>query len=983
MTQLLWSLGLLSLALLWLSYKAALESSSLICPQGCRMSWMSPSYVLQDEFDKSWTPLSRRYSLWLYREVGWDPQELQGAPVLFIPGNAGSSHQVRSIASSATRQYYSSPSTPSPQFVNTNVKPLDFFALEFNEDLSAFHGPTLTAQTIYARAAISYIVSLYPQNTSITILGHSMGGIVSTSLLPDPRISTIITMSTPHTLPPARFDRRIDDIYRKNADILETDSTPILSLCGGAIDMQIPSEACVLPLGKGEDVYRRTVFTTALEGAWTGVGHLAMVWCHQVRWRVARAALELAALTSSRSQGKAKILDEWFPGGDKLSSASIANIHDSFVIGNTQEYEVLPDNMKLLLKNPTGSHTYLVPIPLSSQSQLFTLYLSGGTLLQYGKRVHQLPSRLGVSIYLCSLSSDVIPETKCAVLEPASLKLIPNPPLSRPFPLPDEGTDESEGIVMFSAELPTTGENHVAVRVEEADGTGWLVAAVEDTTEIVNQARWTAPFTGSVVVPVGDRTGLTQDLFFPDLISDALMVYWLTSTFKGDSAACTAALLPPLLSHTPSAPETSYHPLALAHASHQIFIHTHAPAPYISTFVSSSDLPSEAVSSYGLRLKVLASNEHQSCKVDALVIRVDWGATIGRWAARYWTACVIWSVAIASVLMWSAIKEMEETGWDHKSCQRCSVSSPTLTFHGYAKGYLPILLPLAFLAALVPWPTGWYLGLGWHSLPIGLVGGCIGILLLVTSSGLVAVTWLMLICTMAVTQRLTVIFGRPREDTSVRRNTVLSMSLVFALIFFFVPWQVAFLGNWLIFLWVCGTKPSATKSANPAPVEAVPLVHRTTAGDTHSRGGESDDADSSRSLAVLQSTHNLYRHFLLLKTLLLPLVAPVLAVWVRTLYTAGLTTPFDGDHNFLFVAPWLILVDYASWAKGGDILTRGAYESLSIRWLFAILAITAFFPGPRGTFRVVDVAAICMASVVLLRGRASLLGDKYSLPRRA
>jgi glycosylphosphatidylinositol deacylase len=36
------------------------------------MSWMSPSYILQDKFDQSWTPLAKRYSLWLYREVGWE-----------------------------------------------------------------------------------------------------------------------------------------------------------------------------------------------------------------------------------------------------------------------------------------------------------------------------------------------------------------------------------------------------------------------------------------------------------------------------------------------------------------------------------------------------------------------------------------------------------------------------------------------------------------------------------------------------------------------------------------------------------------------------------------------------------------------------------------------------------------------------------------------------------------------------------------------
>lgn len=33
------------------------------------MSWMWPSYVLQSKFDHTWTPLARRYSLWLYREA--------------------------------------------------------------------------------------------------------------------------------------------------------------------------------------------------------------------------------------------------------------------------------------------------------------------------------------------------------------------------------------------------------------------------------------------------------------------------------------------------------------------------------------------------------------------------------------------------------------------------------------------------------------------------------------------------------------------------------------------------------------------------------------------------------------------------------------------------------------------------------------------------------------------------------------------------
>lgn len=49
-------------------------------------------------------------------------------PVMFIPGNAGSSHQVRSIASSAARQFYQSPYVVSEEFAGREVKPLDFYA---------------------------------------------------------------------------------------------------------------------------------------------------------------------------------------------------------------------------------------------------------------------------------------------------------------------------------------------------------------------------------------------------------------------------------------------------------------------------------------------------------------------------------------------------------------------------------------------------------------------------------------------------------------------------------------------------------------------------------------------------------------------------------------------------------------------------------------------------------------------------------------
>lgn len=67
-------LGLVTFTILtiFLVYRASNDNLANLSPQGCRMSWMSPSYVLQSDFNHSWTTLSSRYSLWLYREVGWD-----------------------------------------------------------------------------------------------------------------------------------------------------------------------------------------------------------------------------------------------------------------------------------------------------------------------------------------------------------------------------------------------------------------------------------------------------------------------------------------------------------------------------------------------------------------------------------------------------------------------------------------------------------------------------------------------------------------------------------------------------------------------------------------------------------------------------------------------------------------------------------------------------------------------------------------------
>lgn len=436
--------------------------------------------------------------------------------MLFIPGNAGSSHQVRSIASSAAHQYFSSAYQVSPEFAENKYTALDFFAgehryasttsflcssinsVEFNEDLSAFHGPTIDSETSYASRAIDYILSLYPPGTSIIVMGHSMGGVVATALLPNPNISAIITMSTPHTLPPVRFDRRIDHIYARNREYLATDPTPMLSICGGATDLMIPSESCILSspvLGYHPSLYRRTVFTSAMEGCWTGVGHLAMVWCHQVRWRIARAALQIAAAKTTVE--RATVMDRWLRDGHTLPPDVSTN---SIQLGPGQ-YFLVPRNEPLTLRDPTGSYSYIFPVPTPDERRTvakFVLYVSQGSVPPVSP---QRPLPFRAKVHICRGSEDL----SCSPLLPTTLKLMPSPIPGSSFPVPDQGTDESEGIVLYEADVALNSGSQIAVSVEDGDGRGWVVGGFADSEPIHVDVGFASAYSVPQFVVVTDR----------------------------------------------------------------------------------------------------------------------------------------------------------------------------------------------------------------------------------------------------------------------------------------------------------------------------------------------------------------------------------------------------------------------------------------------------------------------------------------------
>lgn len=287
--------------------------------KACAMSFMYPAYRRLHGFDLEHTRFAPKYSLYLYREQTIDlSDEPHGVPVLFVPGNAGSYKQIRPIAAEAAAQFQQS-LKDDVEILRLGKRSLDFFTVDFNEDFSAFHGQTMLDQAEYLNSAITYILSLYtdarkspsdkslPDPTSVIIIGHSMGGIVArlTRMMPNylPKsINTIITMSTPHAIPPAPFDPQIQRIYEDINQFWHTsfsdrsEGNPLqdlalISIAGGGLDMIVSSDytsiRTIVPPSNGF-----TVYTSTIPNVWISADHQAILWCDQFRKVLARALLE-------------------------------------------------------------------------------------------------------------------------------------------------------------------------------------------------------------------------------------------------------------------------------------------------------------------------------------------------------------------------------------------------------------------------------------------------------------------------------------------------------------------------------------------------------------------------------------------------------------------------------------------------------------------------------------------------------------------
>uniref|UniRef100_A0A8C3K2S9 GPI inositol-deacylase n=1 Tax=Calidris pygmaea TaxID=425635 RepID=A0A8C3K2S9_9CHAR len=267
----------------------------------CSMTYMYeyPEY-LKIKLPKKTARRYPVYELYLYGEGNYAEENknllLTGIPVLFLPGNAGSYKQVRSLGSIALRK---------AEDVDFKYH-FNFFSVNFNEELVALYGGSLQRQTKFVHECIKVILKLYKDRefapTSVAIVGHSMGGLVARALLtlknfkPE-LINLLITQATPHIAPVMPLDKYLTDFYTAvnshwilKAQDLRNLTT--LSVAGGFRDYQVRSGLAFLPRLSQHDS-ALSVVSSAVPRAWASTDHLSIVWCKELILATIRAFFDL------------------------------------------------------------------------------------------------------------------------------------------------------------------------------------------------------------------------------------------------------------------------------------------------------------------------------------------------------------------------------------------------------------------------------------------------------------------------------------------------------------------------------------------------------------------------------------------------------------------------------------------------------------------------------------------------------------------
>jgi len=573
---------------------------------------------------------------------------------------------------------------------------LDFFAIDFNEDFTAFHGQTILDQAEYLNDAVAYILSLYhdpqrsqrdpglPDPSSVILVGHSMGGVVARTMLTMPNyqsnsVNTIVTVSAPHARPPVSFDaesvrtyKRINDYWRQAYTQTWANDNPLwhvtlISIAGGGLDTVIPSDFASLE-SLVPSTHGFTVFTSAIPNVWTGCDHIQTTWCVQLMKAIVGSLFEtLDVYRPSQTKPRAermRIFKRWYLTGlEDAAEKTLKQKEPSTLLALEDESNsVLALGERLVIRGlgrTKKPKTHLLPIPLQSGSGTQTLTLLSDSRLESPENPGPIevlfcsvfPLQPGQAPTLFSMNMDLTGDTSrstrmaCKTMASDVIQL---PASTRTSSSPFDKAQPFSYLQYRLEDL--TGHHFVAIIDRATESTqGWAIAEFSDSADSVIQTSTglnrLLTFGLHVKLPAGRP--LVTELKVPALHS-SLLAFGLS--LGKQACGDDAELFTPLLRQHLSEPHESKYFVNVKDAN----ISLHGVAPFMPP-----PLRAHAADN-GVSLQFWSDPTCNS-SID-VSLKVDVAGSMGKLVMRYRMVFAAFPLVIVALVLRKQFKIYDESG---------------------------------------------------------------------------------------------------------------------------------------------------------------------------------------------------------------------------------------------------------------------------------------------------------------------------------
>ena len=573
---------------------------------------------------------------------------------------------------------------------------LDFFAIDFNEDFTAFHGQTILDQAEFLNDAVAYILSLYhdprrsqrdpglPDPSSVILVGHSMGGVVARTMLTmanyQPNtVNTIVTASAPHARPPVSFDaesvrtyKRINDYWRHAYTQTWANDNPLwhvtlISIAGGGLDTVVPSDFASLE-SLVPSTHGFTVFTSAIPNVWTGCDHIQTTWCVQLMKSVVRSLFETLDVrrpgqTKPRAE-RMRIFKKWYLTGleDVAEKTLLPKEPSTLLTLEDDSNAVLAQGERLVIKDfgrAEKPKAHLLPIPPPSRAggQIFTLLsdsrlddpkISGPFEVLF---CSVFPSQPGQASSLFSMNMDLTGDTS------GSTRLACKTRASDVIQLPASTSessfayDKAQPFSYLQYRLEDLTDHQFVALIDKAvePTHGWAIAEFSDATRSIIQSDLglNGLLTFGLHIKLPSQRPLVTEVKAPALHSSLLA---FNLRVRRDSCGEGAELFAPLLRQHLTEPHESKYFVNVKTAN----ISLHGVAPFMPP-------PMRArAANEGLSLQFWSD---PSCNSTMdISLKVDIPGSLGKLVMRYRVVFAAFPLVVVALVLRKQFKEYDESG---------------------------------------------------------------------------------------------------------------------------------------------------------------------------------------------------------------------------------------------------------------------------------------------------------------------------------